>query len=135
MNSIEIDKVYEVPYPFKLESVTLCDEDGVRTFEDEVPGVHFYQTDIDENMAVAENMGLMLLTVVSIHKPSKYPERVFYTRKWKKPNGDIFGKNGLKITTKSNFTRMLKGYRHPFSMMSDVSDFVGDDDRIGKIPF
>ena len=58
--------------------------------------------------------GEMLLSVVSTHKPGKFPERIFYTRQWKDPEGKVFGKGALRVTTIGTFRRLLRGYRHKY---------------------
>ena len=78
------------------------------------PGVEWEQDDEYAAHGVAEALGEMLLTVVDIHKPGRFPTRVFYTRQWKDPNGKVFGKAGLRITTLDAFRRRLRGYMHEF---------------------
>lgn len=59
----------------------------------------------------------MALDVVATFKPGRFPERVFYTRRWVDPDGREFGKTGrLLIATAGQFRRLLKGYRHPFAV-------------------
>lgn len=70
---------------------------------------------------VADAMGQMVLTVVSTHKPGKYQERVFYTRKWIDPDGTTFGKGLLKVTTTGCFRKLTSGYSLPFRLKKEVA--------------
>lgn len=118
MNTIEIGHTYEVPYPFIRDTVSLPDDEGSATVESWVPGVKYeYRPDrSDANSMFASAMGAMLLTPVSTHKPGTYPERVFYTRRWRSPDGRKFGKTQLLVTTVTAFRTLLRGYRYPFDL-------------------
>jgi hypothetical protein len=70
----------------------------------------------DDFEAVADAMGVMLITVVASYKPGRYPTRVFYTRQWCGPDGVVYGKNGLRMTTATAFARLVAGYRYPFKL-------------------
>lgn len=79
------------------------------------PGVRFalrghgeYHHGVEE----FEGVGAQVLTVVGVFKPGKYPARVFYTRKWRDPDGKEFGKGALRIKVTSAFKRLLRGYHH-----------------------
>ena len=115
---VETGKTYSVRYPFVLEDVELPPDDQEATQMAMVkswrPGVDWEQADEYRADAVAEGMGEMLLTVIDIHKPGRFPTRVFYTRQWKDPSGRVFGKGGLRITTVDAFRRLMSGYRHEF---------------------
>ncbi len=63
---------------------------------------------------VADAMGQMVLTVVSVHKPGRYPTRVFFTRQFVTPEGKAFGKTMLRMMTLAAFTRRTRGYLVPF---------------------
>ena len=114
---------HAVAYPFILESVDIFEDDGeggarpVKSFswrpgtnmEPNGSGEEYYQT--------AHGMGSQILTVVSTHKPGKYPERVFFTRQWRDPTGKIFGKAKLRVTTSAAFRALLRGFRYPFEVV------------------
>jgi hypothetical protein len=123
--SIEIGKTYEVAYPFVLEEVDLPPDDpegGMRSVKSWRPGVGFIHSDPNcDADSYADAFGQMLLTVVDVHKPGKYPARVFYTRKWRDPKGREFGKAGLRITTTPAFKRLLAGYRHEIDLIDEQS--------------
>lgn len=54
--------------------------------------------------------GAMLLTVVSLHKPGPtYPERAFYIRQWRDPDGRVFGKNNLRCISSRALLSWLVG--------------------------
>lgn len=106
---ITAGETHSVRYPFAREEVELCDgpATGWR------PGCRSVQN-YDDFDFIADGHGEMLLTVVSTHKPGKFPERVFYTRQWKDPDGRVFGKGALRNTTAGNFRKLLRGYRHEY---------------------
>ena len=113
---IEVGKTYSVRYPFVLEDVELPPDDPDATQMSNVkswrPGVEWDQVDEYCAYACADAFGEMLLTVIDVHKPGRFPTRVFYTRKWKDPNGKVFGKCGLRITTVDRFRRISSCYKH-----------------------
>ncbi len=110
--------VISVAHPFVRDIVDICDEDGFHKQKTWVPGVRHescgqYGEDLE---AVADGMGSQTLTIVSIHKPGKFPTRVFYTRLWRDPNGREFGKGKLHIKTAQAFGWIIRGYRVSFRM-------------------
>lgn len=114
---VEIGKTYSVRYPFVLEDVDLPPDDPeatqMATVKSWRPGVEWEQDEWG-TYGVAEAIGEMLLTVIDVHKPGRFPTRVFYTRQWKDPNGRVFGKHGLRITTLDAFKRRMRGYMHNY---------------------
>lgn len=118
---IEVGKTYAVRYPFVMEEVSLPPDDpeGMRpvVVSNWRPGCLKDTYDHDcSTVYVAESHGEMLLTVVDVHRPGKFPTRVFFTRKWKDPSGKVFGKGGLHIMTAQAFRRRLRGYLHHYEM-------------------
>jgi hypothetical protein len=111
IGSIKSGAQFEVLYPFVREEVTLNDEEGRTITESWRPGI---QHDLEGDL-VADAIGRMDLTIISIHRPGSFPTRVFFTRKWTDPDGKTFGKNKLHITSMSAFKKLLNGYRHPFN--------------------
>ncbi|MDR7092287.1 hypothetical protein [Hydrogenophaga laconesensis] len=112
--------VFTVPYPYFREEVDLPPEDaqsGPITAITWRPGVRWVQR-YDDSDAEAEGMGAMLLTVIDVHKPGRFPARVFFTRQWQDPDGKLFGKGGLRITTVPAFLRRAKGYMHEFELVT-----------------
>jgi len=114
-------EVFTVKYPFILEDYTEWDEDGPSTFKSWVPGARFVASDAygEESRACANGEGQMELTVVDVHKPGRFPTRVFFTRKWVDPKGRRFGKSGLHIMTLDAFRRRAKGYWHHYEIEAD----------------
>lgn len=119
----EAGDVFEVPYPFVRDEYTQAeyDPDGAHLAKPSPtwkPGIRHelrgYEGGYD--IALADGQGAQLLTVVSRHKPGKYPERVFYTRKWRDPDGKEFGKPELRITSMVAWRAKISGYRHPYEL-------------------
>lgn len=104
---IEPGTAFRVQFPFFLTVGTAVDENGPYDFPSWRPG-----SEPDEDGAHYHGEGFMVLTVVSVHKPGKYPPRVFYTRKWIDPQGKEFGKDNLRVTSQGNFRRLVQGYRY-----------------------
>jgi hypothetical protein len=87
-----------------------------------IPGCSNEFDGVDGYFPVAGKMEEMHLTIVDIHKPGKYPTRVFYTRKWKDLNGKVFGKNNLHICATGKFKRLIKGYRLYYTTSDKYSE-------------
>lgn len=119
--NIEPGQTIEVPnYPFVRTKWESFDVDGPYVNEGWRPGCDKHE-DRDGYFPVydytANATGSMLLTVISTHKPGpKHQERVFYIRKWRDPDGNVFGRNRLRVTTKQAFGKLVKGYRHQFDI-------------------
>jgi hypothetical protein len=119
---VQAGALFTVPYPYFREEVTLppeSPEDGLLTAITWRPGVKWVQN-YDDSDAVAEGMGAMLLTVIDVHKPGRFPARVFFTRQWRDPDGKVFGKGALRITTVPAFRRRAKGYMHEFELLAGI---------------
>lgn len=67
--------------------------------------------------AVADAMGAQVITVVSVHRPGRFPTRVFYTRQWRDPDGKLFGKGNLRVLSIHHFRTLTRGYRHEFRLV------------------
>ncbi|MDR0216171.1 MAG: hypothetical protein LBJ15_19550 [Comamonas sp.] len=65
---------------------------------------------------VATDWGCMLITEIQRVSIPGYEDRIFYTRRWRDPLGNEFGKRDLKCKGARAFKQMLKGWRHPFYM-------------------
>ncbi|WP_296341520.1 hypothetical protein [Reyranella sp.] len=111
--------VFVVPHPFCWEMASKPGDDPEGPYSIEImswrPGVRpelrghgEYHYTVEEY----EGMGSQILTVVGVFRPGKYPTRVFYTRRWRDPDGKEFGKGGLRIKVMSAFKRIIGGYRH-----------------------
>lgn len=109
--------VFRVRYPFVKTKVSLYNEEGGYEIDSWKPGVEFDTTgEYGAREYYAEADGEMILTVVGTHKPGKYPERAFFTRKWVDPDGKEFGKDKLRITTTTAFRSLTEGYRHHYEL-------------------
>lgn len=111
-------------YPFVRYVADLYDKDDGGQYQTEGwrPGC---AVETDENAFsylpvkdyFAHGTGAMVLEVIATFKPGRFPERVFYTRRWVDPDGREFGKpNKLRVTTAAHFRSLLKGYRHDFEV-------------------
>lgn len=119
-------EVLTVPYPFVRSTFTGMDADEEGPHEFTLPtwipgtryehGISSDEREWSENYA--DGMGAMLLTVISVHKPGRFPTRVFYTRQWRDPEGKTFGKSKLFVKVSSAFLRLTQGYRVPFELVA-----------------
>lgn len=109
----------EVIWPFVREEVNLY---GARQMSWR-PGVRRSARLVDaEHPATADALGVMILSVVSVHRPGHFPTRVFYCRRWRAPDGREFGKVQLRIESLGSFRRRAKGYRVPFRLAGDADE-------------
>jgi hypothetical protein len=110
--------VFEIVYPFARATYSRFDgdEDGCGTTEVETwkPGVRHADKGEGDIESLADGFGRMVLTVVSVHKPGRFPTRVFFTRTWVTPDGKPFGKTKCRVTTRAAFRTLAQGYRHAF---------------------
>lgn len=114
---ISAGSVYDFPYPFVKELYDDGDPEGGPSLSWR-PGVRFESRvirgdgEFDEVFdAVADSIGRQVITVVSTHKPGAFPTRVFFTRKWKDPQGREFGKGKLHIKSLAAFRVLIRGWR------------------------
>lgn len=115
--------VIEVAHPFVLEDVDLWDGDGGGPTKSWRPGIVTAPIDGTEDPEdgplvhnVADGVGFQTLTVIDVHRPGRFPTRVYYTRKWTDPSGKTFGKGKLHITVESAFRRIIAGFRVPYQL-------------------
>ena len=113
----------EVPYPFVLEEIETFDADGPCKAMSWRPGVRFHSRTVrtwgdahDVVDSLADGIGKQIITVISTHKPGRYPLRVFYTRQWQAPNGKVFGKSACRVSSITAFRSLVRGYRHDFNL-------------------
>jgi hypothetical protein len=118
-SSIEIAEgaSFNVTYPFVKGTFSEFDGDGYSEAPTWTPGVRFEDISPEDVGSFADGEGAMTLTVVSVHKPGKYPTRVFYTRRFATPDGKVFGKSRLHIATADKFRRLCNGYRHEYTLV------------------
>ena len=115
--NIEIGEIITVDFPFYLGEYVRHDIDGSYPDETWIPGCKSIPIYPDDGELVADGMGKMFLSIVDIHKPGTYPERVFYTRKWLDPDDNEFGAGKLHITTTATFKRRASGYYHEYRVL------------------
>jgi hypothetical protein len=112
--------VFCVRFPFVRETVDLPDDDpegvGFVRVQSWKPGVRFEALPPygEDSESVADAEGQMVLTVVDVHRPGRFPTRVFFTRAWVDPDGKTFGKGALRITTMQAFKRRAGSYQHEY---------------------
>lgn len=120
VGAVEAGSVYMAPHPFvwELGSKPGDDPEGPHSIQFMTwrPGLRAVFLYPDDSEEVADGMGFQILTVVSVHKPGRFPPRVFYTRQWQDPRGRQFGKAGLRIKTLGAFKTLAGGWRHEFRM-------------------
>ena len=116
-DDIKPGAVIEVGHPFILDDYDGLDDGGPFTTKSWRPGIRYEYVPPDTGEAVADGMGTQILTVISVHKPGRYPSRVFFTRRWRAPNGREFGKTKLCVTTLGAFRIKTRGYRHEFRLI------------------
>lgn len=111
-------EVFEVPYPFIRDTYIdhVRGDDG-NWREVKVPSWAPGTNPAAYDEAVADGMGAMILSVVSTcQMPGRYPDRVFYTRQWRTPDGKVFGKAGLRVATDTKFRALVAGFRFAFEL-------------------
>ena len=111
---IEAGSVFAFSYPFIREEREVYEEDGPVMMKSWRPGVRYEPVYQDDSEAIADGLGEQIVRVVDVHKPGRYPPRVFFTREWKDPSGKVFGKPGLHIKTLDAFRRLVSGYRYEY---------------------
>lgn len=114
MDDIADGQTFEVPYPFIIEEVELCDGGGFYTEKSWRPGVRYEAIGPEDSEAIADGIGKQLITVVSQHKPGNFPKRYFYLRQWQAPSGKVFGKRRLLVASAGGFRSLIRGYRYPY---------------------
>jgi hypothetical protein len=105
-----------IPYPFVRDTYQSFDADGVSEVDTWKPGVRFEDVGPEDCGTIADGVGSASFTVVDIHKPGRFPTRVFFTRLFTNPDGKVFGKGKLHIVTLDKFRRLTRGYQHPFGI-------------------
>lgn len=105
--------VFTNPYPFVRDIGISIEADGTVDFVTWKPGLRAVgpTSQYDDGEELADAMGKQILTVVSIHRPGRFPPRVFFTRQWETPDGKRFGKDRCRVTTQQAFRRMAAGFR------------------------
>lgn len=117
----------EVAHPFVREEYHGYDEDGPFKRMSWRPGTRVEPVPPDSAEEVADAIGTQIITVVSVHKPGRFPSRVFFTRRWRDPDGREFGKTKCHIKTEQALRRRCRGFGYEFSLTtSPVSPSQGE---------
>ena len=103
--------VFEVSYPFTRGTFARFGEPEQPSW---TPGTRYKPAGPEDYEEVADGVGKQILTVVSVHKPGRYPERTFYTQQWEDPDGKRFGKGKLRMTTTPTFRKRTEGFYRPY---------------------
>lgn len=133
MSEFEVGQSFEGAYPFIRDTYTTYDNDEYAEIATWRPGCRSECVYPDDAEAVSDGVGAILLTIVSIHKPGRYPERVFFTRRWRDPDGREFGKGKLHIVTTEKFRRLSRGYQHEYRVIDQPSDANGHQGRLDSV--
>lgn len=107
---------FRVRYPFVKDEYQHCGEDGPETLKSWRPGVSIEVDRYEGTDIWAESEGEMILTVVGVFKPGRFPTRVFYTRQFIDPDAQKFGKGGLKMCTLEKFRRISAKYQVAYDL-------------------
>lgn len=112
---------HRAPYPFVRDTYTSHDFDGEDYAPTEQPtwkpGIRHEARGWEGEWTemVCDGIGEIILVEVGRYKPPGFPTRVFFTRRWRDPDGREFGKNKLLICVASKFARLCRGYMHPYT--------------------
>ena len=122
MSAYAAGQVIEVSgYPFVRTVFNGLEWDGERTCEFQSEGWNpgcDSETNEYSKTFFCDATGEMILTVVSVHKPGRFLERVFYTRQWRDPDGKVFGnEKKLRVMSSASFKRLCRGYRYQFGVV------------------
>lgn len=107
----------EIAHPFSREEYHGFDEDGPFKRMSWRPGTRIEPIYPDDAEEVADGIGTQIFTIISIHKPGRFPARVFFTRRWRDPQGNEFGKSKCHIKTVSALRTRCRGYSVPFRLI------------------
>lgn len=107
---------FGILYPFVRDTYTSFDADGCSEMPTWKPGIRNEWISPEETGTVADGVGGAVFTVVDVHKPGRFPTRVFFTRKFVDPDGHAFGKGKLHIVTLDKFRRLARGYRYTYGI-------------------
>lgn len=111
-----VGALFEARYPYVRETVSLFDGDGMAEQLSWKPGTRGEARGPEDAEMVADAEGTIILTVVGVFKPGRFPTRVFFTRRWRDPDGREFGKGNCRMTTVAKFYELSRGYRHYYEM-------------------
>ena len=114
----------EVAYPFVREEYHGFGEDGPFKRMTWRPGTRSEPVYPDDAEEVADAIGTQIITIVSVHKPGRFPARVFFTRRWRDPDGHEFGKANCHIKTEQSLRRRCRGFGYEFRLEEAAAEKV-----------
>ncbi len=103
---------YSVWFPFvrdEYEPPQNWSADGTRRLETWRPGWRYVPRSPEDTEPEWDGDGEERRLLVAICKPGRYPARAFYVRQWSDPDGKIFGKTALRMTTLTAFRKWSLG--------------------------
>ena len=128
-DGIQAGFIATIRYPFVRDTFIEYTEGGSADLPSWKPGIEVvsagqYGEVVD---AIAHGEGEMTLSVVGVFKPGRFPTRVFYTRKFKNPDGKEFGKGKLHIATLGKFRRLARGFHYAYEVVPSSKQEASDD--------
>lgn len=117
---VEIGSVFEVPHPFVREQYDDYPEEGNPVPQTRwKPGTRQIDPGDGRLWHEADAPGKQILTVVGVYEPQGFKPRVFYTRRWRDPDGNEFGKKGCRVLALSAFRVLTHGYRYNVELVGE----------------
>lgn len=107
---------FEARYPFVRDTYSGFDGEDYSEISTWKPGTRAVAVGPEDAEMVADAEGSIILTVVGVYKPGRFPTRVFFTRRWRNPDGHEFGKGSCRMATVSKFYELTRGFRHEYTM-------------------
>lgn len=109
-------RVVRVAFPWRLD---LAGSDAQGNYYRWRPGIRWEESYSDKE-AVADGIGAMHLIEVGRYTPPGFGPRVFYTRQFELPSGELVGHQKLRVIGAAGFTRLCRGYRYPFEVVDTL---------------
>jgi len=106
--------VFERPHPFTL--VVEHDHDPDAAFERWRPGAWNVDSAGEDVLTSCTAMGRVKFTVVSIHRPPGYRERVFFKREFTTPEGKRYAPGRLMNCITRKFRKDISAFPFPFDV-------------------
>lgn len=119
---------FRFAYPFVRSTFMDFEDDGEGRLQGKEratwkPGIFYqYTSHYGDSDCFANGTGEAILTVISTHKPGKFPARVFFTRRWKDPDGKEFGRHKCHVATLQKFSRLTRGYAYEYKITTDAAE-------------
>ena len=107
---VAVETEYQISYPFVWEEWDDLQTGALIRRCSWRPGHRDVLIGDGDCVHECDGFGHATFHVVSIHKPPKYPARVFFERQYCDPDGKQFGKKKLHIVTLTKFKRLVLGY-------------------------